>query len=88
MFRFQNPNLQNDDSQPSNRPLQQDKLNLDAGQTLQEISDVDSIHSLSDTEGDELDSDHTKRIRAKVSSEIMLPRIPNVKKAHLDNIVV
>ena len=48
MFKFQNPNLQNDDSSTADQKegkenLKQVKLNLEAGNELNEISDVDSI---------------------------------------------
>ena len=69
MFKFQNPNLQNDDTltvdqQQGKGTGKQVKLNLEAGEELNEVSDVDSIQSF--TDDDVLDLDHEKRIRAKV----------------------
>ena len=69
MFKFQNPNLHSDDSSALNHQKLKDigkqvTLNLEAGESLNEVSDVDSIQSF--TDDDVLDLDHEKRIRAKV----------------------
>ena len=61
MFKFQNPNL----SSEVKDSVKKDTLNLEAGEELDEVSDVDSIQSF--TDDDVLDLDHEKRIRAKVS---------------------
>ena len=70
MFKFQNPNLQNDDSAADLQDVKEnDKqvtLNLEAGDALNEVSDVDSIQSF--TDDDVLDLEHEKRIRKKVSN--------------------
>ena len=70
MFKFQNPNLQNDDSASENQRIKENnkqvKLNLEAGEELNEVSDVDSIQSF--TDDDVLDLEHEKRIRKKVSN--------------------
>ena len=62
MFKFQNPNL----SSEVNDSFKKVTLNLEAGEELNEVSDVDSIQSF--TDDDVLDLDHEKRIRAKVST--------------------
>ena len=69
MFKFQNPNLQNGnsstvDQKEGKESVKQVKLNLEAGDELNEVSDVDSIQSF--TDDDVLDLEHEKRIRAKV----------------------
>lgn len=61
MFKFQNPNLASE----VNDNVKKVTLNLEAGEELNEVSDVDSIQSF--TDDDVLDLDHEKRIRAKVS---------------------
>ena len=70
MFKFQNPNLQNEDSAAETQNVREDnkqvKLNLEAGEELNEVSDVDSIQSF--TDDDVLDLEHEKRIRKKVSN--------------------
>ena len=70
MFKFQNPNLQNDDSAVETQKIKENnkqvKLNLEAGEELNEVSDVDSIQSF--TDDDVLDLEHEKRIRKKVSN--------------------
>ena len=60
MFKFQNPNLEAKDN------VKKVTLNLEAGEELNEVSDVDSIQSF--TDDDVLDLDHEKRIRAKVGT--------------------
>ena len=62
MFKFQNPNL----SSEVKDSVKKVTLNLEAGEELNEVSDVDSIQSF--TDDDVLDLDHEKRIRAKVST--------------------
>ena len=62
MFKFQNSNL----SSEVKDSVEKVTLNLEAGEELNENSDVDSIQSF--TDDDVLDLDHEKRIRAKVSN--------------------
>ena len=68
MFRFQNPNLNGDtnahnlsDHQPQNNDVQPE-----AGESLKEGSDVESIHSLNQSDPDEINSEQEERIRAEV----------------------
>lgn len=69
MFKFQNPNLQYENAQHLDHQVPQSKLKLEAGEALKEVSDVDSIRSVTDTDDEEIDSDHAKRIRSKVMQD-------------------
>ena len=69
MFRFQNPNLNEDpnahslnDHQPQTNDIQPE-----AGESLKEGSDIESIHSLNQSDADEINSEQEERIRAEVS---------------------
>ena len=69
MFRFQNPNLSgdtnvlnlNDGQQPNN------DIQPEARESLKEGSDVESIHSLNQSDADEINSEQEERIRVEVS---------------------
>ena len=72
MFKFQNPNL----SSEVKDNIKKVTLNLEAGEELNEVSDVDSIQSF--TDDDVLDLDHEKRIRAKVGTYHVLELLENI----------
>ena len=66
MFKFQNPNLRSENVPHLQQQLENNKLKLEAGESLNEVSEVDSLHSLSDLDDDEIDIDKERRIRSKV----------------------
>ena len=69
MFRFQNPNLNEDPNAHhlNDRQPQTNDIQPEAGESLKEGSDVESIHSLNQSDADEINSEQEERIRAEVS---------------------
>ena len=65
MFKFQNPQINN--SSDIEQPFEGHKLQLEAGEHLNEVSDVDSMHSLGDLDDEDIDIEHENRIRDKVT---------------------
>ena len=68
MFRFQNPNLNGDPNVNDLNDVQSqgNDIQLEAGESLKEGSDVESIHSLNQSDPDEINSEQEERIRAEV----------------------
>ena len=68
MFRFQNPNLNEDPNVNDLNDVQSQSndIQLEAGEPLKEGSDVESIHSLNHSDPDEINSEQEERIRAEV----------------------
>ena len=62
MFRFHDPRLQNGNDQQQS----QNKLELESGEKLREVSDVDSICSVTDTDRDDDGSDSSNRKHSEV----------------------
>ena len=68
MFRFQNPNLNGDPNVHHLNDVQQqgNDIQPEAAESLNEGGDVESIHSLNQSDPDEIDSEQEERIRAEV----------------------
>ena len=65
MFKFQNPQINN--TAELEEPFEGHRLKLQAGESLNEVSDVDSMRSFSDLDGEDIDLENENRIRAKVT---------------------
>ena len=70
MFKFHDPRLQNYCGQQPDQQQLQNKLDLEAGEELRGVSEVDSICSVTDTDGDDIDSDNSNRKQFKVMKHI------------------
>lgn len=69
MFRFQNPNSNEDPNAHSLNDHQQQTNDKqpEVGESLKDGSDAESIHSLNQSDADEINSEQEERIRAEVS---------------------
>ena len=70
MFKFQNPQINN--STELEEQFEENKPKLEAGESLNEVSDVDSMHSLDDLDDEDIDLENENRIRARVPNLISI----------------
>ena len=67
MFRFNDPTLRN--KQQLEQQPRWNKIQMESGEQLKEISDVDSKHSITDTDGEDVGSDHENEKYYQVAKE-------------------